>query len=307
MLITVVPASTKTGSAVIRSILANPPSGATVDIQAVYRKTSKALPEFTSNPRFTAVQGGIDDPASLDLTGSDVVVAVTPPVFESGDMVALTKKRSENVKTAIEKSGTVKKLVLLSSVGAQFSRGVGEIKTNNMAERVFATTSVPEIIFVRCAYFMENWTMSLDTLAGPEPFFYSTITPLEWRIPMVAVEDIGHSIAHEALKQDRSPSKPYVFELYGPRWYTPLDVQVALSDALGKQVAVKPVAKSELRGFYEHVFPADIAGEYIEMATSFLEGGVMKPGEVEDGTEVMCGKVELGDAMKQAVAPLMSA
>ncbi|OAQ70804.1 nucleoside-diphosphate-sugar epimerase [Pochonia chlamydosporia 170] len=296
MLVTVAPASTRTGTAVIRSLLAAPNSD--VKVQGIYRDTAKAPAEFTSLPNFEAVKGDIADESSLNFNGSDAVIAITPPVFESGDMVAITKQRSEHVKNAIEKSGTVKKVILLSSVG-------GEIKTNNIAERVFAKTDVPELIFVRCAYFMENWTVALDTLRGPEPFFFSTVTPLEWKIPMIAVEDIGSTLAAETLKQEPSPHKPYVFELHGPRMYNSLDVQLAFSDALGKQVGVKPVAKGELHDFYKQVFPEDMVPEWVEMAVSFLPGGIMKPGDVEEGTSVVNAKTELGDAIKVAVESIL--
>ncbi|KHN95034.1 NAD-dependent epimerase/dehydratase [Metarhizium album ARSEF 1941] len=122
MLVTVAPASTKTGTAVIRSLLTSPDAG--VDIQAIYRDTAKAPVEFTTLSNFKAVQGDIADGASLNLDGSDVVVAITPPVFDSSDIVATARQRSENVKNAIEKAGTVKKLILLSSIGAQFSSRV---------------------------------------------------------------------------------------------------------------------------------------------------------------------------------------
>ncbi|KID80334.1 uncharacterized protein G6M90_00g010460 [Metarhizium brunneum] len=303
MLITVAPASTKTGRAAIRSLLTSRDAG--VEIQAIYRDAARAPAEFTSLPNFTAITGDIADESSLHFQGSDVVVAITPPVFDSGDIVAMAKERSENVKSAIEKSATVNKVVLLSSIGAQYSSGVGEIKTNNIAERVFATTNVPEIIFIRCAYFMENWTVALDTLRGPEPFFFSTVTPLEWKIPMVAVGDVGAAIAAQALKRESSPSRPYVFELHGPRMYSPLDVQVAFSDALRTRVAVRPVARGDLVGFYKQVFPEDVVPEWVEMATSFLPGGVMKPGDVEEGTGVVNGKTELGDAVKNAVESLL--
>lgn len=170
---------------------------------------------------------------------------------------------------------------------------------------MFATTNVPEIIFIRCAYFMENWTVALDTLRGPEPFFFSTVTPLEWKIPMVAVGDVGAVIAAQALKRESSPMRPYVFELHGPRMYSPLDVQVAFSDALRTRVAVRPVARGDLDGFYKQVFPEDVVPEWVEMATSFLPGGVMKPGDVEEGTGVVNGKTELGDAVKNAVESLL--
>ncbi|KHN95033.1 NAD(P)-binding domain protein [Metarhizium album ARSEF 1941] len=174
-----------------------------------------------------------------------------------------------------------------------------------MAEQVLARANVPEIVFVRCAYFMENWATALDIRGAPDPLIVSTITPLEWEIPMVAVADIGAVIASEALKREAAPKKPHVFELHGPRMYSPLHVQAAFSDALGKQVAVKPVAKGDLYGYYRRIFPDDVVPEWVEMTCSFLPGGVMKPGHVEEGTEVVNGKTELADAVKTAVESLL--
>ncbi|KZZ91043.1 NAD-dependent epimerase/dehydratase [Moelleriella libera RCEF 2490] len=247
MRVTVAPASTKTGAPVIRILLATPQSG--VKVKALYRNLSKVPSEFTSDPRFEAVCCDVDDQATIDFEGSEVVMAITPPVYDGGDIVAISKRCSENVKIAIEKSSFVQKIVLLSSVCGQYNEDVGEIKTNHMAETVSKATKVPEIIIVRCAYFMENWTASLDTLRGPEPFFFSTVVPLEWVFAMVAIADVGASITREVLKQTRSPRCPHVFELYSPQWYTPLDVQAALSAALNKEVAVKPVERGILVAF----------------------------------------------------------
>jgi len=32
---------------------------------------------------------------------------------------------------------------------------------------------------------MENWMMALETVHADPPFFFSTITPLDYKIPMV--------------------------------------------------------------------------------------------------------------------------
>ncbi|KAK4091620.1 hypothetical protein Purlil1_4050 [Purpureocillium lilacinum] len=301
MHVTIAPASTRTAAAVIRSLLAEAPD--TVDIHALYRNLARVPKEFADKPNFHALQGDVSDPTTLDFTGSDAVLAITPPTFEGGDIVKQAEILSKNIKDAIEAAGSVKRLVLLSSVGAQLREGVGEIKTNNAAERVLATTNVPSITFVRCAYFMENWTMGMDTLKAPEPFFFSTITPLDWKVPMVAVADIGSTLAAELLKEEPAPSKPHIYELHGPRRYTPLDVQAAFSKAVGKQVAVKPVEKSELHGFYSQVFPPEIVGEWVEMSTSFLEGGVMAADKVDySNVNVVNGRTELDEALGKAYA-----
>ncbi|KAJ6440590.1 Major facilitator superfamily domain, general substrate transporter [Purpureocillium lavendulum] len=285
--------------AVIRCLLAQAPDS--VDIHALYRNLAKVPKDFAERPNFHALQGDISDPATLDFTGSDAVLAITPPAFDGRDIVKHAEVVSKNVKDAIEAAGSVKRLVLLSSVGAQLGEGVGEIKTNNAAERVFATANVPSITFVRCAYFMENWTMGMDTLKAPEPFFFSTITPLDWKIPMVAVADIGSTLASELLKDEAPPDRPYVYELHGPRHYTPLDVQAAFSKAVGKQVAVKPVEKGELHGFYSQVFPPAIVDEWVEMSTSFLDGGAMAADKVDyTKVNVVRGQTELDEALREA-------
>ncbi|UNI15904.1 hypothetical protein JDV02_002390 [Purpureocillium takamizusanense] len=301
MHVTIAPASTRTAAAVIRSLLAQAPPGS-VDIHALYRNLAKVPKEFAEKPNFHALQGDVSDPTTLDFTGSDAVLTITPPAFDGGDIVKRAEEVSKNVKDAVEAAGSVQRLVLLSSVGAQLSEGVGEIKTNNAAERVLATTNVPAITFVRCAYFMENWTMGMETLKAPEPFIFSTITPLDWKLPMVAVADIGSTLAAELLREaSPPPSKPYIFELHGPRQYTPLDAQAAFSRAMGKQVAVKPVEKSELHGFYSQVFPPDSVGDWVEMSMSFLEGGVMAADKVDySNVNVVHGRTELDEALKEA-------
>lgn len=167
---------------------------------------------------------------------------------------------------------------------------------------MFAKTNVAEIIFVRCAYFMENWTASIETLKNSQPFFFSTITPLDWKIPMVAVKDIGITLASEVLKTTPSPRKPHILELHGPRQYNPSDVQAAFSKALGKDVTVKAVERSELQGFFSAVFPAAIVDLWVEMALSFLEGGIVDA-RVEDTSKknVVNGETGLDEIVQGIV------
>lgn len=124
MKITVVPASTKTSTAAIRSLVST--STVPIEINAVYRDPAKAPAEFTSHVNFKAIKGDVQDPASLDFNGSDVVLTMTPPVFDGDDPPPVERAEivSRNVKDAIETAGSVKKLVYVSSVGAQFDNGV---------------------------------------------------------------------------------------------------------------------------------------------------------------------------------------
>jgi uncharacterized protein YbjT (DUF2867 family) len=122
MQITIAPAGTKTATATIKSLLADTKSADIV--KAVYRNLSRVPKEVTADSRFKAVQGDISDATTLDFAGSDVVLAITPPVMEGEEMIKTAETMMQNIKQAVENAGGVKKLVLLSSIGAHLDRGV---------------------------------------------------------------------------------------------------------------------------------------------------------------------------------------
>jgi uncharacterized protein YbjT (DUF2867 family) len=119
MRIAVVPASTKSGAATIKSLLSKP-----VQTKGFYRDLSKIPASFSAQANFTAVEGDVSTEGSIDLTGSDTVLAIIPPIFDGRDLVEHAERTSLNFKRAIERAGGIKRLVLLSSGGAEFSEGV---------------------------------------------------------------------------------------------------------------------------------------------------------------------------------------
>ncbi|KAJ5689027.1 hypothetical protein N7462_003419 [Penicillium macrosclerotiorum] len=268
MQVTIIPASTNTGAATIRSLLSKP-----VQIRGVYRDLSKVPATFLAQPNFSAIEGDISKKGSFSLKESDAILAIMPPVFDGQDPVQQAERASLNIKTAIEMAGDIKKVVLLSSVGAEFSEGVGEIKTNNRSEEVFRGTEVEHLVFVRCSYFMENWTINLDPLRGPDPYFFSTITPTDYEIPMVSISDVGATLAEQLLDSKPPPEKPYIVELHGPRRYSPLDARAAFTRALGKKVELQAIERDHLHQFYAQCFPPSIVDYWVEMAESILPEG----------------------------------
>ncbi|KOS21978.1 hypothetical protein ESCO_002094 [Escovopsis weberi] len=298
MRIAIIPASPKTGAATIRALLAAPLPPQT-QIQGVYRDPSRAPAEFTARRELVAVRGDAADPdadsdpahdaAGAVLAGADTVLAITPPGVE------------------------VRRVVVLSSVGAQHEDGVGEIRTNHAAEQVFSGARVPELAVVRCAYFMENWVTLQQTLRDERrPAISSTIAPADWRIPMVATRDVGAALAGALLGggaaavDDEGVGLPRtrtrIFELHGPRDYSPSDVRDALSDALGRDVLLHCVRRDELRAHLGAVFPAEQLDLWVEMAESLLPGGRLAPGTGDPGgAPVVRGTTGLRDALEEAV------
>lgn len=122
MRITVASASTKTGRATIQALLdVSPPD---IEIHGLYRNISNVPADFKAHASFRAVQGDMLAPSTLDFQGSDAVLITLPPILDGEDSLVKVEKMSNAAKEAIERSSTVKKLVLLSSNGAEFEKGV---------------------------------------------------------------------------------------------------------------------------------------------------------------------------------------
>uniref|UniRef100_A0A0D2YGF7 NAD(P)-binding domain-containing protein n=1 Tax=Fusarium oxysporum (strain Fo5176) TaxID=660025 RepID=A0A0D2YGF7_FUSOF len=236
-----------------------------IHVKGLYRDLKKVPNEFSSADNFEAIQGDVGDVNTLDFSGSDAVLMVLPPAYDGRDIIEHSQRIS----------------------------------------KVLKNTDIPEIIIIRCSYFMENWTMSVETLKGSDPYFFSTITPLDFKIAMVAIKDIGAAMATQLIRDWTPPRKPYIMELHGPEPYSPLDAQKAFSQALGEDVEVKAVEKEDLSEFYGKIFAPQIVNEWVEMSTCFLPGGIAekdlsKPSDVD----VIYGKTTLNEALREATAEL---
>ncbi|KAK8093693.1 hypothetical protein PG997_000378 [Apiospora hydei] len=303
MHIVVLPASPKTAQSTIRALLADP-SAPTVT--GVYRDPRRAPAEFRSHPRFKAVQGDIADAPSLDgvFARADAVATITPPLYANADPIAKARELAGNVKHAVLGGGgssSVKRLVYVSSVGAQFEHGTGEIRTNHEAEQSLLG-SAPEVVFMRCAYFMENWAAALATLDADPPSFYSVISPADYKIPMVSVRDIGQICAAQLLAAGSAAptgdENPFIFDLHGPESYSARDVQRAFEDAMGKKVEVELVQDDQLHGFFAKALKEPMASLFVEMTRSFLPGGFAEK-DMNEGARIQRGKDTLGETVRR--------
>ncbi|NHZ81813.1 NAD(P)H-binding protein [Massilia sp. CCM 8695] len=154
-------------------------------------------------------------------------------LFERADLIADTTARA-----AV--AADVPRLVALSSVGADRESGTGWIRMNRMFEQRLGETGV-STIFLRAAYFMENWMPMIGQAmrSGTLPTF---LAPPQRPLPMVATVDVGSSAA--ALLQEKRTGTCIV-TLSGPKDYAPNDVAAILSTTLQKpvDVAVLPETK----------------------------------------------------------------
>ena len=85
-----------------------------------------------------AAIGSVDDIEFLTavFTGADVVHAMVPPDMSVADPVARNREVGENIVEAIKASG-VKRVVYVSSYGAQLAQGTGLIVGHHFIENAF--------------------------------------------------------------------------------------------------------------------------------------------------------------------------
>ncbi|KAE8353420.1 hypothetical protein BDV28DRAFT_133155 [Aspergillus coremiiformis] len=298
MLIATVPASPKTAQVTIRTLL-NTAQSPSIQVRGIYRDLSRVPTDFLSHDNFHALKGDVSDATSLDFTDVDAVLAITPPQYDGSDFLQYARITSENTRRAMQRSASVRRLVLLSSMGAEHESGTGEIMTNHIAETILKDAA-PEVVLARCAYFMENWAMAIPTVRSEHSYFDSCIAPGDFEVPMVAVRDMGRAFAAYLLAPE-IPRSPFVVHVQGPRAYSSKDVQRAFEEAVGSEVELRLVDRKDLRGFFASFLPPNVAEGFVEMTTAFLPGGIMAMANEENSTRpdrVWRGTTELTEAIR---------
>jgi uncharacterized protein YbjT (DUF2867 family) len=218
------------------------------------------------------------------------VYLLSPPNMAAGDFLADRTALIHNMAKAVKASG-VKKVVYLSSVGAQHASGTGPIVTAHRAELAFQGAA-PSITFIRASYFLENWG-SMIPLAKSQGILphYGDINV---KFSQVNAADIGKTAASELLNQ-----KPghHIVELAGTEDWSVTDVAATLGELLHTKVQpiAAPVAAAK-DGLVQAGLPAEMARLYAEMYEGMSTGKVAR-----ESKEVTRGKTSL----KQALSALL--
>jgi uncharacterized protein YbjT (DUF2867 family) len=192
------------------------------------------------------VQKGAE-PAVTDITdaqgltkafeGARAVYALVPPNISSSDVRGYQERVSDAVASAIDKA-SVSYAVVLSSIGADKSSGVGPVVGLHNLEQKLDRIARLNAIYLRAGYFMENLFPQVDVIrnfgmmAGP-------VRP-DLRLPMIATRDIGAAAADLLQKLDFTGKEPR--ELPGER---DLDYREATS-VIGKAIGRPELAYSQL-------------------------------------------------------------
>ena len=219
------------------------------------------------------VEGSIDEPAVLDraFTGAQSLFWVTPFAFDQPNYIDWALRVASTAADAARRNG-VRRVVLVSSVGAQNEKGVGPIACCRPTELAFAR-AVPELCCLRAASFMENFLAHVSTMAS-QGAIYSP-HPTDRAMPMVATRDIA-SKATEALL-GKSWSGVRIVGVHGPEDLDHASAARVISDAIGRPVRHVEVTPDEARlAMVQQGLPAFVADLLADMYRGFREGRMVR-------------------------------
>lgn len=209
-------------------------------------------------------------------TGADAVFAMIPPNPAAPDLRAEQRNFATAIKEAVE-AADVKRVVALSSLGAEHSSGTGPIAGLHEFETILKAVPNLGIVALRPTYFMENFLYSIPMIknAGFNGGFVLAATT----IPMIATRDIA-VVAAEYLAEPVFEGMT-VRELLGPKDHTFAEATWILGTAIGKpDLAYVDLSKEDYKnGLLDAGFSESAADTYIEMEKAFNDGLVKRTSE----------------------------
>ncbi len=183
--------------------------------------------------------------------------------------------------------------VALSSVGAQHSKGTGNILTTYDFEQQLQHYA-GSVTILRAANFIENWAWSMQPVQE-KGILPSMFRPIEHALPMVSAVDIGRCAA-TLLREP--PTNRRIVELHGPEDYSPLDASRVFSQLLNRPIKVIEDSDAAWSAvMLSKGFPQVTVSAFVEMFAGFNSGLIA----FENTHEVMHGQVGLTEALSRIV------
>jgi uncharacterized protein YbjT (DUF2867 family) len=194
-------------------------------------------------------------------TGADAIYTMVPPNFSAPKFRAYIKGIGENYAVAIKESG-VKKVVNLSSVGADLPDGTGPIAGLHDVENIFATLNGVDVKHLRAGYFYINFLANIDmvkhaNILGSNFGGDAKLVLVHPRnIAEVAAEVLESNFIGKTIQYVASDDES-----------TPADVAKVLGTAVGKPELpwVEFSDEDAFNGMVGAGLPEEIAKNYVEM------------------------------------------
>ena len=195
----------------------------------VIGRSAARLQALTDRGAESAV-GDVFDGAFLAraFSGAEGVYAMVPPDYSQADLRVYYNRCADVMTEAARKAG-VKRIVLLSSLGAEHESGTGPIAGLHDVEKKLERVG-EDLLILRPGYFYDNLYASIPIIKS-QGINGGAIEP-DVPIPMTATTEIG-AAAGEELAEGKFTGTS-IRELLGPRDYTMSEATRVLGAAIGK-------------------------------------------------------------------------
>lgn len=220
-----------------------------------------------------AAIGSVSDAAFLKeaFTGADAVYAMTPPNLGGSNVIANTVAAGKALAQAISEAG-VKRVVMLSSVGADLPEGNGPIKGLHQIEKIYNELNEVAVTYLRAGYFYTNFYNDIPMIKGLG--FMGGNFANDTLIPLVHPTDIATAIANELQQTAAGQTIKYVVS----------DVKTVteLANAIGKAIGKPDLAWTDfseaqaIEGMLQAGLPEEMAKLYAEMGSGFRAGKIQQ-------------------------------
>ena len=221
------------------------------------------------------------DYAAVDVNDTDTlralfqrarrVFVLNPPAAVSGNTDVEERKTVCSILKAL-RGVPLEKLVVQSTYGAQPGKHCGDLGVLYELEQGAQALNVP-VCIVRAAYYMSNWAGAMS--AAKATGVLQTFLPPTQAFPMVAPEDVG-DLAGKLLMSDVGEAGIYNIE--GPKSYTPSDVAEVFSRLMGHVVQVQMTPEEKwYEAYRESGFSTEAAQSYATMTELFVHQHYDRP------------------------------
>ncbi|WPV01641.1 NAD(P)H-binding protein [Mucilaginibacter sp. cycad4] len=215
-----------------------------------------------------AAIGAIEDTKFLSSTfqGADAVYAMNPPNFAASDQISYYTNVAHSYAEAIKNTG-VKRLVYLSSYGADLEKGNGIIRGSHLSEDILRQLEGVNVTFLRPGYFYYNLYHFLGMIKSQG--IIGTNFGGEDKLVMVSPLDIA-SAAAEELTAGYSQAIRYIVS----DERTCNEVAAMIGETIGKPgLQWLTFNDEQVRQFMlDHGRPAEITEHLVELGASIHNG-----------------------------------
>ncbi|MEP6929283.1 MAG: NAD(P)H-binding protein [Flavobacterium sp.] len=241
-----------------------------------------------------AAIGSVSDAAFLADTfvGADAVFAMTPPNLGGSNVISNTIEAGKAFAKAIDQAN-IKRVVMLSSIGADLPNGTGPIAGLYHIEALYQKLENTAVTFLRAGFFFTNLYNDVPMIKGAG--IMGANYPADAKMPLVHPEDIATAAAEELQKEATGKNIRYIISDVR----TPGEIAKAIGSAIDKTDLpwIEFTDEQSLQGMTQAGLPEEIAGLYTEMGSGLRSGKI--PADFLKGNFSIDGKTKLEDFAKE--------